>query len=146
RVCDALLPNRRGAVQVWSQVVVVQTAGFHRVRMDVPRIRRAEPAGISKGRFDCDLYGLGHSPQLDRQGTCPVRLSICRESQDLRRRCALTRLPTRIALITVRVLSSTCISFTLRFERPVQLGWCPESCVEVSRAIDNRILPWIDAP
>src|SRR6202021_4218288 len=106
RVCYALLPNRRGAVQVWFQVVVVQTAGFHRVRMDVPRIRRAEPAGVSKGRSDCDLYGLGHSPQLDRQGTSPVRLSTFRESQDLRRRCALTRLPNRIGLITVRVLDS----------------------------------------
>src|ERR1700722_6874474 len=124
RVCDALLPNRRGAVQIWFQVVVVQTAGFHRVRMDVPWIRWAEPAGVSKGRSDCDLYGLEHSAQLDRQGTSPVRLSTFRESQDLRRRCALTRLPNRIGLITVRLLRSTCISFTSSFERPVQLEWC----------------------
>src|ERR1700757_3441491 len=88
-VSDALLPNRRGAVQVWFQVVVVQTAGFYRVCVDVPRIGRAEPAGVSKGKFDCDVYGLGHPPQLAWQGACPFRLSTCREGEDLRRRCPL---------------------------------------------------------
>jgi CubicO group peptidase (beta-lactamase class C family) len=49
------------------------------------RIPRAEPAGVSKGGSDCDLYGLGHSPQLDRQGASAVRLSTSRESQNLHR-------------------------------------------------------------
>src|SRR5882672_3098358 len=64
RIGDALLPNRRGAVQVWFQVVVGQTAEFGGVRLDVPRLRRAEPAGVSEGRSDCDVYGMGHSGQF----------------------------------------------------------------------------------
>src|SRR6266481_5963264 len=57
RIADALLPNRRVAVYVWFQVVVGQTAGFVGVRLDRPRLRRAEPAGVSKGGSDCDLHG-----------------------------------------------------------------------------------------
>jgi hypothetical protein len=49
RVADALLPNRRGAVYVRLQMVVGQTAGFVGVRLDVPWIRRPEPAGVSQG-------------------------------------------------------------------------------------------------
>src|SRR5260370_24738910 len=102
RVCEPLLPNRRAAVQLWLQVVVVQSAGFHRVRLDVPRIRRAEPAGVSKGGSDCDLYGLGHSPQLDRQGASPVRLSTSRETQNLHRWCPPMLLPTKVAFRKLR--------------------------------------------
>ena len=59
-----------------------KTAGFHRVCVDVPRIGRAEPDGVSKGRFDCDFYRLGHSPQLDREGACSGGLSTCRKGED----------------------------------------------------------------
>src|SRR5208337_1695370 len=93
RVADALLSNRRGAVHVWLQVVVGQAAGFLGVRLDVPRIRRAELTGVSKGRSDCDLHGLGYSPRFDGQGADPVRLSGCRESQNLHKRCPLILLP-----------------------------------------------------
>src|SRR5215469_234463 len=83
RVADALLSNRRGAIHVWLQMVVGQAAGFLGVRLDVPRIRRAELTGIPKGRADCDLHGLGHSPQFDGQGAAPVRFSTSRESENM---------------------------------------------------------------
>src|SRR5882757_4068864 len=96
----ALFPNRRAAVQVWLQVVVGQTAEFGGVRLDVPRLRRAEPAGVSKGRSDCDVYGLGHSPKLSGEGARPGRFSACRENQNLRGRGALMLLENKVALIT----------------------------------------------
>src|SRR2546423_7486081 len=93
-VSDPLLPNRRAAVSVWLQVVAVEAAGFHRVRMAVPRIRRAKPAGVSKGRSDCDLYRLGHSRELDRQRAAAIRLSTSGEIPNLRGRdwrcCAIS--------------------------------------------------------
>src|SRR5437879_4582969 len=100
RIAVALLPNRRAAVQVWFQVVVGQIAEFGGVRLDLPRFRRAEPAGVSEGGPDCDFYGLGHSRQLHGQGTRPIRLSACREKQNLRRRGALMLLENKVALIT----------------------------------------------
>src|SRR5215469_12094876 len=81
-------------------MVVVQTAGFSGVRLDVPRVRRAEPASFSQGRSDCDFHGLGHSPRLDGQGASAVRLSICRENQSLHRRGGLMLLENKVALIT----------------------------------------------
>src|SRR5208283_3700335 len=100
RIADALLPNRRVAVYVWFQVVVGQTTGFVGVRLDVSGLRRAEPAGVSKGGSDCDLHGLGHSPQLHGEGARPVRFSACRENQNLRRRGALMLLENKVALVT----------------------------------------------
>src|SRR5208283_1046685 len=97
RVSNALLSNRSRAglqewIQVRLQVVAVQTAGFHRVRLDGSRVRRGGPDGVSERGSDCDRYGLGHSSDLDRQGADPVRLSTCRESHDLRSQCPLMRL------------------------------------------------------
>src|ERR1700752_4514551 len=98
RVADALLSNRRGAVHVWLQVVVGQAAGFLGVRLDVPRIRRAELTGGSKGRSDCDLHGLGHPPRFDEQGAGTDRLSGRRESQNLHKCSPLMLLPKESAI------------------------------------------------
>src|SRR5258708_30752454 len=100
RIDYAIFPNRRAAVQVWLQVVVGQTAEFGGVRLDVPRFRRAEPAGVSKGRADCGLHGMGHSRQLHGEGAVPLGFSGCRGRQGLRRRGALMLLENKVALIT----------------------------------------------
>src|SRR5690348_12328809 len=61
RIADALFSDGRGAVQVWFQMVAGQIAGFAGVRVDVPRVWRAELAGVSEGAAYCDVYGLGYS-------------------------------------------------------------------------------------
>src|SRR5579864_6348216 len=100
RIAEALLPKRRVEFYVWFQVVACKAAGFFGVRLDVSWLRRAEPAGVSKGGSDCDLHGLGHSPELHGEGARAVRLFACREEQNLWRRGALMLLENKVALIT----------------------------------------------
>src|SRR6516162_4179347 len=100
RVRDSPLPSRRRAVYVWIQVVAGEAAGLVGIRLDVPRIRRADPAGVPERRIDRDHDRVGHSAELDGQRASTVGLSRRCESQDLPRWSELMPLKNKVALIT----------------------------------------------
>src|SRR5512136_458760 len=52
--------RRRRRLQVWIQMVVAEADGFRGLRLDGAGIRRAAVDGVSGGRANRDIHGMGY--------------------------------------------------------------------------------------